>query len=73
MMAKMEPSVQPVESKKAPIARRDIRAVRRPARARQADALARGSLWKRKMRHLALRRPKGRTRRDRSGAPMKRG
>ena len=32
-----------------------------------------GYEWRRKMHSLALRLPKGRTRRDRSGAPMKRG
>ena len=32
-----------------------------------------GMLWQRRMRTLALRLPKGKVRRDRSGAPRKRG
>jgi hypothetical protein len=41
--------------------------------AQRPTALDEGRLWQRRMRTLALRLPKGRTRRDRSGAPMKRG
>lgn len=41
-------------------------------RARRMAARQEGTLWQRKMRTLALRLPKGRTRRSRSGAPMKR-
>lgn len=62
---------QAYESKKAPVQR--PRGAARPPKARRANARQAGTLWQRKMRTLALRLPKGRVRRDRSGAPMKRG
>ena len=66
------PSEQPCESKKVRIRRQPV-AVPPPARSRRAGPRQEGMLWQRKMQSLALRLPKGRTRRDRSGAPMKRG
>lgn len=61
------------ESKKAPIDRWTAKRIKTPARARICGPRQAGTLWQRRMRSLALRLPKGRVRRDRSGAPMKRG
>ena len=69
---RMVPSGQLVESKKVCLRRRPV-AVPPPRRVRGGTLRAEGVLWQRKMRSLATRRPKGRIRRDRSGAPMKRG
>ena len=63
---------QPTVSKKVRI-RKAVVLVAVPARARRAKPRQEGLLWQRKMRTLALRLPKGKTRRDRSGAPRKRG
>ena len=63
---------QAYESKKAPVNRPGTHTPH-PPKARGAQARAAGTLWQRKMHTLALRMPKGRTRRDRSGAPRKRG
>jgi hypothetical protein len=71
-MGGMLPTAQPYESKKAPTDRSGARP-RRPSKARGAKARQEGKAWQRRMRSLALRRPRGRVRRDRSGAPMKRG
>lgn len=65
-------SGQLCESKKMRIRRRPV-VVPPPRRVRPAGARAEGMLWQRKMRSLAMRLPKGRARRDRSGSPMKRG
>lgn len=66
------PRQQLVVSAKAPADRRAEAPIR--ARApRRATARQDGTLWQRKMRTLALRLTKGRARRDRSGASMKRG
>ena len=56
---------------------RKLRVRRRPVQVlipagRPVGSHRKGTLWERKMRTLALRLPKGRVRRDRSGAPMKR-
>ena len=62
------------ESKKAPVDRWAQQNAGGGTVARAQDGFQQeGTLWKRKMRSLALRLPKGRRRRDRSGAPMKRG
>ncbi len=68
----LEPREQLVISAKAP-SDRSGDAPRRPTRARRAKILQEGRTWQRKMHSLALRLPKRRARRDRSGAPMKRG
>ena len=62
---------QAFESKKVRLRRTPV-AVAAPRRRSPSSSRQPGTLWQRKMRTLALRRPKGRTRRDRSGAPMKR-
>ncbi len=66
------PSEQPYPSKKAPIDRSTTKSSQLQ-KTRRAGARQEGTLWRRKMHTLALRMPKGRTRRDRSGAPRKRG
>jgi len=66
------PSEQPYPSKKAPIDRSTTQSSR-PQKTRRASARQEGTLWQRRMHTLALRLPRRRTRRDRSGAPMKRG
>ncbi len=65
------PSEQPYPSKKAPIDRSTATSVQ-PHKTRRASVRQEGTLWQRKMRTLALRLPKSRARRDRSGAPRKR-
>jgi hypothetical protein len=59
-------------SKKVRI-RKQVAPVAVPGRARKRGPRQEGLLWQRRMRTLALRLPKGKTRRDRSGAPRKRG
>ena len=68
---RMVPSGQLVESKKVRLRRPVV--VPAPRRVRGGNRRAEGMLWQRKMHTLALRRSKVRWRRDRSGAPMKRG
>ena len=63
---------QLVESKKLRIRRQAV-AVAAPKQVRGQNMRQEGTLWKSKMQTMALRLKKGRTRRDRSGAPMKRG
>lgn len=53
--------------------RRRTRRQRPPGKGRTLGPRQEGMLWQRKMRTLALRLHKGHPRRDRSGAPMKRG
>ena len=66
------PSLQPCESKKVRLRRRSF-PVPPPTRVRPCGARQEGLGWQRKMRSLSLRLSKGQRRRDRSGAPMKRG
>lgn len=66
------PTEQPTVSKKVRISKRVV-PVEIPARARRRGPRQEGTLWQRRMRTLALRLPEHRTRRDRSGAPRKRG
>jgi hypothetical protein len=68
----MMPSRQPCESRKVQIRREPV-AIRPPVRTRRAGARANGTLWKRKMHTLAVRRTKQGVRRDSAGRPMKRG
>ncbi|MBI4003797.1 MAG: hypothetical protein HY353_02135 [Candidatus Omnitrophica bacterium] len=63
---------QPTVSKKVRV-RKAVIPVASPSRARRVGSRQEGTLWQRRMRTLALRLPKGKTRRDRSGAPRKRG
>jgi hypothetical protein len=65
-------SGQLCESKKVCLRQHPV-AVAPPRRVRRSGARAEGTLWQRRMRSLAVRLPKGRARRDRSGSPMKRG
>ncbi len=65
-------SGQLFESKKVRIRQRPV-GVPSPHRVRRASARTEGTLWQRRMRSLAMRLPKGRTHRDRSGSPIKRG
>ena len=65
-------SGQLAESKKVRIRRQSV-AVVAPKKVRGQNMRQEGTLWKNKMQTMALRLKKGRTRRDRSGAPMKRG
>lgn len=66
------PSQQPCESKKVRIRRRPV-SVSPPQMPYARGPKQAGKLWQRKMQSLALRLPKRRSRRDRSGVPMKRG
>ena len=68
----LEMSGQLQQSKKAPVDRSTGRAAR-SKKARTVGPRQEGTLWQRKMHTLALRLPKGRTRRHSSGAPMKHG
>ncbi|MBI4341060.1 MAG: hypothetical protein HY598_02115 [Candidatus Omnitrophica bacterium] len=63
---------QASESKKVRLRRLPV-PVAAPEKRPPNSARQPGTLWQRKMRTLALRRPKGRTRRHSGGAPMKRG
>lgn len=66
----LTPSGQWRESRKARVRRRPV-VVAPPVRTHSGGQ--EGTLWRRKMRTLAMRLSKRRMRRDRSGAPMKRG
>ena len=67
-----KPSGQLVASKKMRVRRQPV-AVAAPKRVRSQNMRQEGTLWKNKMQAMALRLKKGSVRRDRSGAPMKRG
>ncbi len=69
---RVKPAGQLVESKKVRIRRQPV-AVAAPTRVRSQNRRQEGTLWKSKMQAQALRLKKGHARRDRSGAPMKRG
>ena len=69
-MGKIRPSSIP--SRKAPADRRSDDPVH-ASKSRPAVARQEGTLWQRKMRTLATKRSENQRRRDRSGAPMKRG
>lgn len=68
----IKPTEQACESKKVRVRRQPV-CVCGPVKARRSAQKQEGMLWQRKMRSLATRRTQHRTRRDRSGAPMKRG
>ena len=68
---KLRLSGQLVESRKVRLRRLAV-AVADPARARRTGRGPSGTLWQRRMQSVALRLPKRRVRRDRSGAPMRR-
>ena len=69
---RIKPSGQLVESKKMRVRRQPV-AVAALGKTRGQNLRQEGTFWKSKMQTLALRLPKGRTRRSCSGAPVKHG
>lgn len=69
---RIRPSEQSCESAKVRVRKQPV-CTAPPARDRRGAPKQEGMRWRSKMQSLAARRKQGQTRRDRSGAPMKRG